>query len=93
MSHDSHQFGAGDMTAPVFDDECGECGRKVLGRDRGISALDAFSFAAAWQRAADWNRGKVTNVTVTEAPLLDVLWSVQVQLERHGVPIGELPHD
>ena len=93
MTHSFHEGGPGYSPAQVLHDGCRECSYRAAHHDRGISSLDRTSFARAWRRAADWNRmgGGLDDVSEAEAPLLSVLWAVQLQLEATGWPIGELP--
>ena len=93
MSHDPHHALAGWHPARILHDGCTECEVRGTSRDLGISALDNETFARAWKRAAAWNRDELERgVSRAETPMLDALWAVQVQLERRGVPIGEVPH-
>lgn len=89
--HDYHEMQPGYSAQQVLHDGCGECEQRSQSRDRGIAHLDAQAFSRAWQRAYAWNTTGLADVAVVEAPLLSALWSVQIQLERQGIPIGELP--
>ena len=87
MAHDYHP-----VQAPVLSDGCGECENASQRADRGIGTLDPVTFQRAWIRAAAWNRTGTHDVGIAESRLLAALWAVQVQLERRGIPIGEVPH-
>jgi hypothetical protein len=91
MMHDNHETLSGWNPLQLLVDSCDECEARGRLDDHGIPYLDAERFAAAWQRAADWNRTDLGGISITEAPLLNVLWAVQVQLERLGVPLGTIP--
>ena len=91
MTHDYHDALAGYSAAQLLHDGCTECEARAASRDHGIAALDLLSFARAWHRATQWHRDGLTDVADAEAPMLRVLWSVQVQLEMRGVPIGACP--
>lgn len=75
----------------ILHDGCGECEARALSAAGGLSYLDKTNVARAWVRAAQWNRGELTDIAHAEIPLLNTLWAVQVQLENFGVPIGQLP--
>ncbi|SRR5579871_3942455 len=92
MTHDPHEAHPRYSPYQVLYDGCDECRRRSDDGDRGIGALDAPSFVAAWSRAADWGHDQdIGRISKAEVPLLAALWSVQVQLEKRGVPIGECP--
>ena|SRR5258706_5849344 len=91
MSHDPHHTLPGYSPNQILIDGCAECEARSARPDHGLDHLDMTSFAHAWARAAAWNSATPVYVCPTEAPLLRVLWSVQVQLERRGVPIGHIP--
>ena len=78
--------------AQLLVDGCAECELRAGSSDHGIGNLDEERFANAWHRAALWNVVDIQDVSMSEVPMLSVLWAVQVQLERRGVPIGEVPH-
>jgi hypothetical protein len=91
VSHDYHEQLHGYDPAQILVDNCGECEHRSEYSDHGISSLDSDRFEAAWKRAADWNWSRAGQVSDAEAPLLSVLWSVQVQLERSASRLGTLP--
>jgi hypothetical protein len=91
MSHEYHDALLGYSPAQVWHDHCGECEARGANLAHGIGCLDEQNFAKAWARAAAWNREGVPDLSQAERPLLQVLWSIQLQFERRGVPIGELP--
>jgi len=91
VSHGPHEALPGHAPGQILHDGCAECEWRAAGRDLGIGALDAATFARAWQRAVTWQREEQVRPSAAETPLLAVLWAVQVQLERAGVPLGVLP--
>jgi hypothetical protein len=96
MAHDYHDGLPGYSKAQILHDGCAECEARAKRDDHGIGSLDQQNFARAWRRAADWNTQIADRherpVAKAEAPLLNALWAVQLQLERRGVPIGEVPY-
>jgi hypothetical protein len=91
MTHSYHEGRPGYSPDQVLHDGCAECASRGANVALGIASLDPQNFARAWSRAADWHREGVYNVSDAEAGLLRAIWSVQLQLERIGWPIGELP--
>ena len=89
--HDYHENLPGYDPRQIWHDGCAECEER--GERIGIASLDSSNFARAWRRAIDWNTVGANAVSHAEAPMLNALWAVQVQLERRGVPIGVLPGD
>jgi hypothetical protein len=95
MSHDYHEGPPRFDDAQILHDGCRECESRSVSRSHGISNLDHHNFVLAWRRAANWNQGLLGSSVVSNAerPMLDVLWAVQVQLEKQGLRIGYLPSD
>lgn len=92
MVHDYHEGLPGYSPEQILHDGCLECEERGKRDDHGIGSLDSRRFAAAWKRAADWNRTTdIRDVSQAERPLLNTLWSIQLRLEPRGVPIGEVP--
>lgn len=96
MSHAYHDGLPGYSPDQILHDGCGECEYRASRDDHGIGSLDRQNFARAWKRAADWNvfppdLATAPTIAKAERPLLSALWAVQLQLERRGIPIGELP--
>jgi hypothetical protein len=89
--HSYHDALPGFSPEQILHDGCGECESRAASRNHGIANLDTGNFARAWQRAARWNRSGLPDIARAEVPMLDVLWAVQCQLERVGIPIGSLP--
>ena len=90
--HDYHEGLPGFSEAQILHDGCGECEARSKYPDGGLAHLDRLNFANAWMRAARWNRSGLSDLAKAEIPLLSILWSVQIQLERLGFTIGQVPH-
>lgn len=94
MVHDFHVELLTFDPAQILHDGCAECEERSRSRSHGIANLDPANFARAWRRAALRNVGALySRVSQAERPMLDVLWAVQVQLEKKGLRIGYLPND
>lgn len=89
--HAYHDSLPGYDPAQILHDGCEECEDRAVNVARAIGHLDAGNFERAWVRAAERVTCGLRNVSAAEAPLLNALWAVQVQLERRGVPIGHIP--
>jgi hypothetical protein len=88
VSHDDHASQPGYHPSQVLKDGCGECAYRSTRIDAALDHLDPQSFAEAWDRAATFGRGGLTHISDAELSLLRVLYAVQVQLERAGLPFG-----
>ncbi len=94
MSHAPHEALPGYSDDHLLHDGCSECEQRGKNPDMAIGHMDEQTFAAAWERAVLYERGHLHSVSAAEVPLLRVLWAIQCQLERRGIPIGEIPgHD
>ena len=92
MSHAPHESLRGYSPDQLLVDDCEECEDRAMSRSLGIANLDQQNFARAWKRAVEWNRGEAAHVSNCEAPMLSVLWAVQLQFEKRGLPItGRCP--
>jgi hypothetical protein len=91
MSHDFHDVLPGYSPDQIWHDGCWECEARSADLGAGVGSLDTANFARAWKRAADWNLSGLPDMSAAEVPLLKALWAVQLQLERRGVPIGQVP--
>ena len=91
MTHDYHEGLAGYSPAQILHDGCGECEARGADPSEAIAHLDRQNFVRAWERAADWNKTGCPDIAAAEVPLLRVLWTVQLQLEPRGWPIGAVP--
>lgn len=96
-SHDYHPGLPGYHPDQLLHDGCGVCERRAKVFSNAIAHMDAERFAQAWKRTCDWQRGGNTETRVSptlskvECEVYENLWSVIVQLERRGIPIGEAP--
>lgn len=93
MSHAPHESLRGYSPNQILVDSCAACEDRCMSRSLGIADLDDEGFAKAWLRAFQWERGQLDDrVSNCEAPMLSVLWSVQVALSKRGVPLtGRVP--
>lgn len=89
--HDYHEQLPGYSPGQILHDGCGECEERSKRADHGLSSLDTLSFEHAWVRAYTWEKFGQRDLSECELDLLRMLWSVQLQFERRGVPIGVLP--
>ena len=91
MSHDYHEGQPNYSPAQLLKDGCEECSQRSSRPWVAINNLDPATFARAWVRAADFERGQLDDVSLAEVPLLRILWAIQIQLEQRGIPIGTVP--
>ncbi|HZC50882.1 MAG TPA: hypothetical protein VE441_00080 [Mycobacterium sp.] len=92
MSHDYHEKLPGYHAAQLLHDGCRECEQRAKADDHGIANLDVERFERAWHRAVAWQAGgEVGDLSYAEVPMLSALWAVQIQFQRRGVPLGQLP--
>jgi hypothetical protein len=96
-THSYHNGLEGYDARQILHDRCAECEHR--GRDlvSALAHMDNEVFARAWKRAYDWlastgDYNAVGPVAFAEVDLLNVLWGIQVILERLGVPLnGQVP--
>lgn len=94
MSHDYHQGLDTYHRDQILHDGCAECEYRAEHPETAIANLDVGNFERAWARAAAWQTGNGDardTLSRAEVPVLRLLWAVQVQLERRGVPVGHCP--
>lgn len=91
MVHGPHENQPGYHPDQILHDGCAECEDRGRHITAALNAMDRGRFAAAWERAAEWNRSGLDSVSHAERDLLAVLWLIQVKLESRGVPIGVCP--
>lgn len=91
--HDYHEGAPGYSPGQLLHDGCDECAERAREHGGGLAHLTPQQFAYAWARAAQWQSGlgSCPDLARAEIPMLEVLWAVQVQLECHGLPIGQMP--
>jgi hypothetical protein len=91
--HDYHEGLPGYHPDQLLHDGCAEC--EARGKDvaTAIGHLDRTNFIRAWARAADWNKGRLNDSAVSkaEAPLLRVLWALEIKFEPRGIAVGSCP--
>jgi hypothetical protein len=91
-THGYHEGLPGFSPEQILHTGCAECEWRGQNVSEAIVRLDGRNFARAWKRAADWNTAAgAPAICEAEAPLLRVLWSLQLQFERLGIPVGQLP--
>lgn len=90
-AHDEHTALPGYHVDQLLHDGCELCEYRALHVDVALASLDSTRFVLAWQRAAELQMHGLQNVSQTELPMLRALSMVQVQLERRGLTIGQLP--
>lgn len=94
-THTNHTTLEGYDPERLLQDGCSECEHRGADPLEGLAHLDAQRFAKAWRRAADWQRDRLPGrqpVSVAEAPMLRVLWQIQLLFERFGyATLGQLP--
>lgn len=95
MTHANHASLPGFHHQQLLVDGCHECEDRGADGLTAILHLDGQRFREAWARAAAWQTdvpGIGQTISVSEAPMLRTLWTLQVMFERlYGVPLGELP--
>ncbi len=90
-AHDYHEGLPGYSPEQLLHDGCGEC--EARGKDLGVAigSLDRSRFMRSWDRAAQFGREGLSDVSNAELPLLRVLWALEIKLELRGVPVGTCP--
>lgn len=96
MTHVFHNALEGYDERQILYDGCHEC--EARGRDlrSAFAHMDSNTFERAWRRAFDINASAgshdVGRESYAEANLLHVLFAIQVELQRRGVPLdGDVP--
>lgn len=96
MSHVYHDALEGFDERQILHDLCPEC--EARGRDlrSALAHMDTETFTRAWKRAFDINASNgshdVGRESHAEADLLLVLYAIQVELQRRGIPLdGNVP--
>ena len=97
MSHTYHEGLDGYDERQILHDGCPECEHRGKDLRAGFAHMDSATFSRAWRRAFDMNAsdGDHDNVgreSHCEADLLHVLFAIQVELQRRGIPLdGNVP--
>lgn len=79
LTHDYHEGQPGYHPDQILKDGCQECKQRADNPALAISHLDVKSFVLAWQRAIDFEYGRLDNVSVTEVPFLRLLWGINAK--------------
>lgn len=90
-THTYHEGLPGYHEDQILHDGCDECEARGRNFHMAMANMDRLTFIAAWERAAEWHRHGLPNGSRIELEVLQVLWTVQVMLERVGWPIGQVP--
>lgn len=88
MSHTYHEGLEGYHPDQLLHDYCPECEDRSKLNAHGIDHLESERFLHAWERAAQWGKHGLDNVSFAELPMLRVIVAIQWQFERVGVPTG-----
>ena len=96
MSHAFHDALDGFDARQILYDGCPECEARGADLRSALAHMDTETFTAAWQRAFDINASNgshdVGRESAAEADLLHVLFAIQVELQRRGIPLdGNVP--
>lgn len=99
MTHTYHEGLPGFDARQILHDGCDECEHRGKDLQMALAHLDNDTFARAWRRAYDDHASNGGGYDATgplsdcERGLLNVLWGVQVSLQRFGQPLnGEVPN-
>jgi hypothetical protein len=97
MTHTYHEKLPGFDERQILHDGCDECTERGKDIRSALAHMDEHQFHRAWRRAFDLmasagDHAAVGRVSEAEYPLLQILWGVQVHLQRNGVTLnGEVP--
>jgi hypothetical protein len=90
-SHDYHEGAPNYNQHQLYYDGCDECKFRAAGQ----YPFEKVDLKFAWGRAVRFEQGRLDPaeqpISEAEAPVLRLLWSLIVQLERHGIPLGQFP--
>jgi hypothetical protein len=94
VSHDYHEGLPNYNEHQLYFDGCHECKMRAQS-DYPFEKVKDLKFA--WLRACRFEQGNLDPaelpISETEAPVLRMLWSLIVKLQRVGLPIGLFPGD
>jgi len=88
-AHDYHGAHENYDERQILHDGCGECEYRGKHIESALAHMDRDTFARAWERAynlkaSDGDHDVVGPVADAEVDLLNVLWVVQLHLQRLG---------
>ena len=94
MGHDYHQGQPNYNRKQLFHDGCAQCKSRA---ESPSTLFDHVDMREAWARAVKLGRGELEDhdlpISDVELPVLRMMWSMIIGLERHGLPIGSYPPD
>ena len=93
MRHDYHQGLPGYSDSQILHDGCTECETRGRAPYEAIARMSNHDFTRAWIRACEWKTSQIPDIAIAETATLRVIWSIVLQFERRGTPIGALPAD
>ena len=96
MTHVYHGALEGFDERQILYDGCPECEERGKNLRSAFAHMDTQTFTRAWRRAFDINASDgshdVGRESAAEADLLLVLFAIQVELQRRGIPLdGNVP--
>jgi hypothetical protein len=96
VTHVFHNALDGFDERQILHDGCPECEQRGADLRSAFAHMDTETWTRAWQRAFDINASNgshdVGHESHAEANLLLVLYAVQVELQRRGIPLnGRMP--
>ena len=96
MTHSFHGALEGYDARQILVDGCHECEERGRDLRSAFAHMDTETFTRAWRRAFDINASNgshdVGRESHAEAELLLVLYAIQVELQRRGIPLdGNVP--
>ena len=97
MTHSFHDRLDGYDPRQILVDGCSECEARGADLRSAFAHMDTQTFTRAWRRAFDINASDgshdVGRESAAEADLLLVMYAIQVELQRRGIPLdGSVPH-
>jgi hypothetical protein len=97
VTHTYHDALPGFDDRQILHDGCHECEDRGKDLRSALAHMDSVTFRRAWKRAfdlwaSDGDHAAVGHASDTEQKLLEVLWGIQVHLQREGYTLdGNLP--
>ena len=87
-AHTYHNDLPGYDERQILHDGCPECERRGGDPRLALSHMDNEVFRRALARAVEWQSSSYSGrlaISAAEAPLLEVIWSVALHMERAGI--------